>query len=180
MYQFELLISAQRSYETICKEIARNKKDLKNIMAQIEQMGESYGSLESVRERMRELDNYSMDMCSWLDELGYEPIIIEEKDSTEYAKHLIILAKLTQNAAQLEQVITLGEYNKKRMFDIVESTLDSIPECDERELAIWANELALVVRTRNEHLETWQAKLAEGNCTVVQAERLIKTIDIRS
>lgn len=180
MYQFELFISAQRSYETICKEIACNNGELKNILARIEKMGESYGSLESVRERMRELNNYSMDMCSWLDELGYEPIIIEEKDSEEYARHLLTLAKYTQDADKMKQVISLGEYNKSRMFDVVEKTLDLMPETSDKDFIILADELALIARAREQHLTTWQAKLGEGNETIAKVEQLIKSIDTSS
>ena len=162
MYQFELLISAQRAYEKICKTLTRNKKRLKSIIEQIEQMGESYEGMEKVREKMNQLGM---------------PIIIEEKDSTEYAKHLISLAQLTQKADQMKQVIVLGEYSKKRMFDIVERMLDLAQGHEDKDFIIWSHELAVIKNAREQHWVTWQAKLNEGNEAIAKVEQLIKAID---
>ena len=70
MYQFELLISAQRAYEKICKTLTRNKKRLKSIIEQIEQMGESYEGMEKVREKMNQLGIYCESVNGLMDELG--------------------------------------------------------------------------------------------------------------
>lgn len=177
MYQFELLISAQRAYEKICKTLTRNKKRLKSIIEQIEQMGESYEGMEKVREKMKQLEIYCESVNGLMDELGYVPIIIEEKDSTEYAKHLISLAQLTQKADQMKQVIALGEYSKKRMFDFVERTLDLAQGHEEKDFIIWSHELAVIKNAREQHLVTWQAKLNEGNEAIAKVEQVIKAID---